>query len=137
MKKAVFILPFTLLMLSCRKNEVTDFQKCVTGTWELQRRICGECTDPLRIYANGNGNVIVLAADGTYERRKQDTLVFKGTYTLKKHFECNKTSGDIALFTNEYANASPLYMILENGKLQLSTPYCYADGAITEYRKVK
>lgn len=138
MKKAFFLLLILPILFSCKKeNDISNLRIKIIGTWELEKNICGECITQVSTFPQGNGNIIVLSANGTFERRKHDTLLFKGYYSLKKNKECNKRSGDIAFSTNESSTPTPFYITIDTDKLELSTPYCYADGAINIYTRLK
>lgn len=136
MKRLFLLVIFIALCCSCKKeNELNDLKNKITGTWELERNVCGMCPTPVTIYPPGSNNLIILYADGSFERKKQDTLLFKGTYSLQKNKECNATAGDDALTTNEYSSA--WFITCSNNKLELSIPYCYTDGATNTYRRIK
>ena len=82
----------------------------------------------------GNGNKIILSGSGGFERRRNDTLLFKGNYSLHHKQDCYSRESDIVITTNEQNN-SELYITIENGKLIFDTPNCYTDGALTYYIK--
>jgi len=85
-------------------------------------------------YPAGNGNKIILSGSGGFERRRNDTLLFKGNYSLHHKQDCYSRESDIVITTNEQNN-SELYITIENGKLIFDTPNCYTDGALTYYIK--
>lgn len=68
-----------------------------------------------------NGNIIVQFKDATFERRIHDSVIFKGEFTLVNSAECGKPNSDIALFTNEIPNATPMLILVESDKLYLNT----------------
>lgn len=129
---------FCMFVSSCSKNsQLENFKNQVAGKWEIEKRVCGECPNSLTNYPAGNGAIIALFNDGTFGRRIHDSVIFNGKFFLTESNECGKPNSDIALSTNESSNRIPLFVQLESGKLQLGTPYCYADGATTIYRRIQ
>ncbi|HEX7906269.1 MAG TPA: hypothetical protein VF487_20485 [Chitinophagaceae bacterium] len=138
MKGQLLLLLFVTIIFSCKKeNDLNDLKNKISGKWELRQIICGECANPITYFLQGNGNVIVLSTEGVFERRIDDSITFQGSYVLQRNKECNKATGDIALSTNEGSDPRPLFVQLDADNLQLSTPYCYADGATSIYRRVE
>lgn len=138
MKKVFLLLLLIALFMSCKKdNPLTHLKMEIPGTWELERVVCGFCPNPLTNYPAGNENVIVFAADGSFERRTRDTLLFRGNYALQRSNECDQSVGDMALITNERPGLTPLFIQIVADKLTLSTPYCYQDGSTSDYRRIR
>lgn len=139
MKSQLLLLLFVTIIFSCKKeNDLNDLKNKISGKWELRQIICGECPNPITYFLQGNGNVIVLSTEGIFERRIDDSITFQGSYVLQRNKECNKATGDIALSTNERSDPRPVFFVqLDADNLQLSTPYCYADGATSIYRRVE
>jgi len=138
MRNTSLIILLSFIFFSCSKdNRLENLRNQVAGKWEIEKRVCGECTNPLIIYPEGNGNIIVLLTDGTFERSIHDSVTFKGMFFLNKSDECGKPDSDISLSTNETSTPTALFVQIESGKLQLSTPYCYSDGASTIYRRIQ
>ncbi|HLP37912.1 hypothetical protein [Lacibacter sp.] len=138
MRNTLIIILFCTFVFSCSKDSrLENFKNQIAGKWEIEKRVCGECMSPLIIYPEGNGSIIVLLNDGTFERRIHDSVTFKGKFFLNKSDECGKPDSDISMSTNESLNSTPLFVKIESGKLQLSTPYCYADGVSTSYRRIQ
>lgn len=138
MKNALTAMLFYMFVSSCSKDsQLENFRNQIAGKWEIEARVCGECPNSLTNYPEGNGAMIVFFNDGAFERRIHDSVIFKGKFLLTKSEECGKTNSDIALSTNESVNRIPLFVRIESGKLQVGTPYCYADGATTIYRRIQ
>ena len=138
MRNTLFTILIATIVSSCGKDSrLENLKNEIGGKWEIEKRICGECITPLTIYPEGNGNIIVLLTEGTFERRLYDSVIFKGKFFLNKSAECDKPGTDISLSTNESSNVTPLFVQIESGKLELSTPYCYTDGASTIYRRIQ
>jgi len=138
--KANWIVLLVLLVSahSCKKEEPAEKQikSQITGQWELEYYSCVECIIPPTAYPQGNGNIIEFAKDGRFIRKLKDSITFNGHYNIVTNKECNK-SGNLSLQTNETANGSVRFITIENSKLQLSTPSCYADGATSIYRRIE
>jgi hypothetical protein len=138
--KANWLLLLLLLVASnsCKKEERTEnrIKSKIIGRWELELYSCGECITQLTIYPQGNGNIIEFAKDGQFVKKSKDSITFNGRYDIITDKECNK-SGNVALQTNEAVNGFVRFITIENLKLQLSTPSCYADGATSIYRRVE
>lgn len=53
----------------------------ISGKWEFEKFIgypFNSSSPP------GNGQIIILNDDGTYERRSHDTVIFNGQYSIKE-----------------------------------------------------
>lgn len=138
MRNTLFIILISTIVSSCSKdNRLENFKNQIVGKWEIEKRVCGECVTPLTTYHEGNGSIIVLLNDGTFERRIHDSVIFKGRFFLNKSEECGKPGSDISLSTNESSMLTPLFVQIVQGKLQISTPYCYTDGASTIFRRIE
>jgi hypothetical protein len=138
MKKYLFGLLFTAILVSCKKeNAINILKDKIAGTWEIEKIECGLCINPITNFPPGNNNLIIFNTTNVFERKQNNTSVFTGNYSIVSSKECNQSTGDMALLTNENNPSSPLFIQIVNEKLQLSTPYCYADGAITTYRRIQ
>ena len=136
MRNAFLVILFCTLIFSCSKDQqLENLKNQIVGKWEIETSSCGECLNPLIIYPAGNGNIMVLMKDGTFERRIYDSVTFKGRFFLNKSDECGKPGSDISLTTNESSTTTPLFVKIHSGKLLLNTPHCYTDGAGTSYRR--
>lgn len=132
------LLVLVISAYSCKKEERAEKQtkSQILGQWELSIYSCGECIHPLTTYPQGNGNIIEFAEDGRFLKKMKDSITFNGRYDIVTSKECNK-GGNMALQTNESTNGSLRFITLENETLQLSTPSCYMDGAVSIYRRIK
>lgn len=138
--KANWLLLLVLLVSvsSCKKEKRAEKQikSQIIGQWELSVYSCGECTIPYTTYVQGNGNIIEFSEDGRFLKKLRDSVTFEGRYDIVTSKECNR-AGNVALQTNESINGSLRFITLENETLQLSTPSCYIDGAVSIYRRIK
>lgn len=133
MKQFLFLF-FICLFSSCKKDsELRSVEKEITGTWEFEKFTGYPFTQqPL---PPGNGQLIIFGKNRSFERRKNDTLLFKGTFLLSKKRDCYESDTDVIFSTTESSNTYQ-YIKVTDGKLTLSTPNCYADGGIAYYRKI-
>ena len=132
MEKLHFLLLFPFL-ISCKKdNEVKALKKEIVGTWELEKSV----GYPNIIFPAGNGRIMVIDEDGTFERKQHDTLVFKGHYMIQKKADCLDRPSDVAFSTNERPSSEYRYIDVIDGKLTLSSSNCALDGATAYYRRL-
>lgn len=130
------LLFIALFTFGCKKENKLTFSKSnLVGKWELGRSICVECAVPLTTYPTGNGNFIIFGEDGSFERKKNDSLIFKGTYSLIISKECSSL-GDQALITSEFPDTTPQFISVFTDSLEIRTPSCYQDGGSIIYSKV-
>lgn len=131
MKKVLVITLCITAFFSCRKAEIAKLRNKFSGTWEKER-IFG--FDFANVLPPGNGDIIFLGENGFFEKRKNDTIIFKGVYFLKERKDCYSDMKVVFFSTNEPSSSS--YRInLEGDKLTISTTNCYADGGGAVYRK--
>jgi hypothetical protein len=134
MKRILFASLFVILLFSCRKAQMSKLRNQFSGTWELER-LLGYDTPLINTFPPGNGNIIYLGAEGSFERRKHDTVTFKGTYFLGEKKDCYGDEKVIFLTTNELSSRADHRINIDAGKLFISTINCYADGGGAVYRK--
>ncbi|QNF33128.1 hypothetical protein HUW51_10470 [Adhaeribacter swui] len=135
MKKTLLLLFTPFLIFACKKDaDLNPTKSQLVGTWEQERSYSYNFDQTL---LPGNGQIIIIAADGSYERKRHDTLDYKGTYTLKVKKDCCERKNTLTFSTSESASGSYNYIELENEKLKLSTSCCYQDGGAVYYRRVK
>jgi len=134
MKKTFVLLLLSAILFRCKKeNDFNSLRSAIAGTWELRNYSCGECTTPNVDYSAGNGNLIIIYANGNFERRQHDTLVFKGSYVIDKSIDCPE---DIIFTTNETSYPEASAVSVNGAILYLSTSSCLADGASRQYQRL-
>ena len=130
---------FSILLIgfyACKKEkEVKSLKTEIAGTWELEK-FSGYPFNQTPL-PPGNGRILVLGEDGLFERKQHDTVVFRGSYTLRKKKDCHERNTDIIFSTNENSFEDYQYIEIADGKLLLSTPNCYQDGGSAYYRRVR
>ena len=135
MKKICFLF-FLTTIFSCKKdNEVKTLKNEIVGTWELEKFVGYPFNQPP--LPPGNGSIIVLGGDGSFERKQHDTLVFRGSYSVQRKKDCHERNSDIIFSTNTSSSDSYEYIEMSDGKLLFSTPNCYQDGGVAYYRRLK
>jgi hypothetical protein len=128
---------FTIILFSCKKvNDDSGFKQRITGDWELEQVICGECLIPIDSFPAGNGHIIRLLMDGSFERRLHDSITFRGHYDIQQKKDCIPRRQNFLFVTDETFTISR-YVEEENQKLRFSIPNCYADGGDMIYRRIK
>ena len=133
--RKIFVLLFAaILIFSCSKDKgLTNFKNELTGTWEL----AGFIGFPGSLnFPPGNGNVLILGTDGSYESKTPDTVLYNGSYSLKRKRDCFQQQTDIILST-DHPLTTIQYVMVKKDSLSLSTPSCYADGGTAFYRRLR
>lgn len=137
MKKLLTLFLITFTFLSCTKENFNQIKDDLVGTWELQQQVCFECPVYVTNYPSGNGHLLVICSDGNYESRFRDTILNEGKYYLDNNNIC-KDSPNKTIFSTAQNPGTINYEIkIENDELTLRTPSCFADGAISTYRKIR
>lgn len=132
----IFFLALLFSLCSCKKdNGVKTLKRDIVGTWELEKVVGYPFNQPP--FPPGNGRIVVLGEDGSFERKQHDTLVFRGNYTVRTKKDCYERNTDIILSTDENSYGDYQYIETSDGKLSLSTPNCYQDGGTAYYRRLK
>lgn len=131
--KSSLVFLLLLTVAACCKKEL-NLRSQFAGKWEFENFSGYPFNNNYQ--APGNGNIIVLTEDGQFERRKFDSVSFRGNYTVQKKKDCLPRETDL-LFVSTEPNGSERYIAIENGKLTLSTPNCYQDGGTAYYRRIE
>ena len=121
------------VFMGCRKepNIDTNYSR-FSGKWEYEQFIGYPSNNFL---PPGNGQTMILGKDGSFERKQDDSLIFKGEYFLKGQGSCTETE-NILYFSSTENAYSERAITIEGDRLLLTTPPCYADGGVIFYRKV-
>ena len=86
MKKTFPAILSVLLFFSCKKDSNLFLNNRFKGVWEFENFSGYPFNN--NYLPPGNGRIMVLSADGSYERRQHDTVLFRGRYFLKKQKDC-------------------------------------------------
>ncbi|MEP6746442.1 MAG: hypothetical protein ABJB86_01880 [Bacteroidota bacterium] len=130
MKQCIAVASVLCLLAACSKEKL---EKKVTGMWELENFSGYPFNNNYQ--PPGNGNIILISSDGSFERRKHDTVTFRGAYSIKNKKDCYPRETNWFFSTTE-PNSTGMYIDTEDNKLTLSTPGCIQDGGTTSYRKL-
>jgi len=142
MKRPIVLVLLMFILFSCKKErELKNLKEDIVGIWEIELS-AGEAhittggTNTTN-YPPGNGQTIVFSGSGAFERRKYDTVIFKGVYSLKHKEDCQPRQGNIVLTTDEYSNIYGDYISIDSGKLFISSSNCMEDGGYSIYRRIQ
>lgn len=134
MKPLTIYLLALLVFFSCRKDHIpSEFKNKITGTWEIERFSgFGSVSFP-----PGNGRIIVLFANGSFERRQHDTVMFRGRYSLRTKNDCYPRDEKTFFSVNDNSYSMDSFIdVDDSGKLLLSSSNCLADGGTSFFRKI-
>ena len=133
MKKLALLLIIASILYGCSKENFMSAK--FKGIWEYENHFGYPFNN--NYLPPGNGNIIALSADGSYERRKHDTVIFKGQFQLKTQRDCYGSERKVHFTTNDTTFNWDSYVEIDNsGKLVFTSPNCYADGGSTYYIKI-
>jgi hypothetical protein len=130
--KTKLILPLLLMALySCKKDALSPVKNDLAGSWELKS---SSTYSGNYFYPPGNGKIIILGNDDSFQRKNHDTLVFKGQYSLTNKKDCSGTEWKYFFKTSE-PGAGELILSQLHDTLTLSTSNCVSDGAVSKYTR--
>jgi len=81
--KRTLLVTCLLIVAGCKKTQ-NPTPRDIVGKWELSLEV-GGIAGMTTHYAPGNGNILQLNADNTYQTYKQDSLLYHGTYQIIKN----------------------------------------------------
>ena len=135
MKQLIAIAIGMMLISSCKKeNDQKGLWRQFSGTWEYERYNGYPFSNTY--LPPGNGRIIVLSENGDFQRKKNDTVLFKGRYSITNKDDCQRRETNWFFTANDTAFQWGDYIEIENGMLVLSTSNCLADGGSVFYRKL-
>ncbi len=128
MKNFIYIICLSLIILSCNKNGVQP--KGYIGTWEMKQQ-SGTITGGTTTYPPGEGNILMLNADSTYQRFVKFNQASKGPYHIVKNGVnwASKTYDAIYFDGNTRAD----FVILNGDGLTIGNTF--PDGVTTLYER--
>ncbi len=121
-----------MILFSCKKEQTSLLKTQISGKWHHLKTMALEGLSPL---PNDSTKNIFIGSDGSFERRHKDSVVFKGTYSLREKKDCYGDENKFLFKTSDETGGIGSYIIIQNDTLSLRTPNCYADGGITFYIK--
>ena len=132
MKQTLLLCVFSIILFSCKKEHTSLLKAQISGEWRYLKTVTFEMTFPL---PGDSAKAIFIGSDGSFERRHNDSVLFKGTYSLIEQKDCYGDENKFLFKTSDETAEDGNYITISNDTLSLSTPNCYADGGITFYKK--
>ncbi len=129
MTKKILLATFLLIAaFGCKKEQTRKPGSGLTGTWEL-RVSSGGFTGTVTKYPAGNGTLLKLNSDSTYEQFTSFKSVAKGFFNVVKN---GITIGNDK-FDAIYFNGNPVQETLRLNADTLSLSLDFADGGAVTY----
>ena len=122
---------FSLVTFSCKKEKDDLDNAEVIGNWELS---VTSAMSGLQNYPPGNGNILKLRSDGSFEQIIPGQPTRQGYYKYKSKQDCSpqySSNKVLILYHDGYDDIH--YVKTEAGKLLLNTSNCLADGGSFTY----
>jgi len=123
-----------LFLTACKKDQVANLRNQISGEWEYVTfsgyPFLNNSLPP------GNGKIIVIGKNGSFERRNHDTTIFKGSYLLEERKDCYGDEKYVFFKTSDSTFPDYKSIRVVEGRLHLSSPNCYQDGGTSIYRKL-
>lgn len=127
MKRFLYIIFLVAIIAACKKSQ-NPTPRDIVGKWELSLEV-GGIAGTTTHYAAGNGNILQLNADNTYQAFWPGSLVYHGTFQIIK--------GSVMIGTNKFDgiyydhNSSGQVIQLRGDTLTIGMDY--DDGIATSY----
>ena len=137
MRKILLITALVFTLFSCKKDGFDG--SAFEGVWEFETSYNGSPANTINL-PPGNGKIIVLSGFSEFERRAHDTLLYRGTYSLKKKKDCTSEEYSVNFSTSDpdFASDDHTYVELEtNDRLRISSSRCLLGAGVTIYRRVQ
>jgi len=134
MKQLSIVVLIAAIFISCKKDNAATLRKEIAGEWEYVTFSGYPFNFPS--YPPGNGIILIFGENGDFERRKHDTLVFKGTCRLQEKKDCSGDEKKIFLETNDATFVKEVYITITEARLHINTTNCYQDGGSAIYRRL-
>jgi hypothetical protein len=133
-KMSTALLCILLVLNSCKKDNLSSYRNQFSGKWEYVRYVGYPFT--FTTLPPGNGNIIIITADGSFQRNKYDTIIFKGKYSLIEKKDCYGDENYIFFKTTDPFFVENSTISLAGDSLNISTSNCLQDGGTSIYRKL-
>lgn len=128
MKNILFILFLSLTIISCKKNGVQP--KGYLGTWELKQET-GTIAGTTTTYPSGEGHLLLLNTDSTYQQFSDFQHSVKGTFKIIKNGVSWANNTYDAIYFD--GNTPPDFIILNGNQLTIGNTF--PDGVTTLYER--
>ena len=128
MKNLLYILCLSLIIISCKKNGVQP--KGYIGTWELLQQT-GTITGNTTTFPTGEGHLLILNTDSTYQQYTDYQHSVKGTFKIIKNGVNWASNTYDAIYFDGITKAD---FIILNGN-QLTIGNTFPDGVTKLYER--
>ena len=130
MKQVLLFIFSMAFLMSCKKDHFAAAKAQIAGTWEYHQFIGYPFNStPL---PRGNGKIIIMGTDGSFERRSHDTTLFRGSYALTERKDCYGDAKQLFFKPSDPSFAE--YIIEVRGDtLLFNSSNCLADGGSLIY----
>ncbi|GAB2971458.1 hypothetical protein GCM10027049_01260 [Mucilaginibacter puniceus] len=128
MKNILFIFLLSLTIIGCKKNGVQP--KGYVGTWEMLQQ-SGTITGATTTFPTGEGNLLVLNLDSTYQRYSKFQFISKGTFKIVKNGVNWANNTYDALYFDQNTHAD--FIFIDGNQLTIGNTF--PDGVITLYER--
>ena len=119
-----------VLLMSCAKDKFADTRQQFSGTWEYHQFVGYPfLSTPL---PRGNGKIIIIGTDGSFERRNHDTTTFKGSYTLEERKDCYGDAKQ-TFFKSSDPTFAESFIAISGDSLMFNSSNCLTDGGALIY----
>ena len=135
-KTTILILIAALCLTSCKKPGCDPgmMSSNYFGTWEVRRVYGGNINPPDSVYQPGNGNILQLNPDSTYQRYVQHNLTGQGVYhIIKNGFTDSQVTRDELFFDADTSTKS----IISESMGTLTVSPLIPDIASTDYQRIQ
>ncbi|MBC7936495.1 MAG: hypothetical protein H7Y86_14190 [Rhizobacter sp.] len=131
----ILLCAFILLSLaSCKKDGVVSTMKdAMEGSWELRSRSTWGA--PVSFPA-GNGEIMKFSRNGSYEMKRNDTLVASGHFDISIKTDCYFRESNFAFTVLESSSGNYLYVEKRSDTLFFNTSNCVSDGSSSYYKRL-
>ncbi len=128
MKNILYIFCLLLIVIGCKKNGVQP--KGYLGTWELKQET-GTIAGTTKTYPSGEGHLLLLNTDSTYQSFSDFQHSVKGTFKIVKNGVTWAGKTYDAIY---FDNKTPADYIILNG-YELTIGNTFPDGVTSVYER--
>lgn len=134
MKQITVLILGVILLVSCEKEYSSKWKNQYSGRWEYIRFVGYPFNSPS--LPPGNGKIIVLGHNGSFERRNHDSIIFKGQYFLEERKDCHGDEKKIFFKTTDSLFGESSSISIKGDSLFMSSSNCLQDGGSSIYRRL-
>ncbi len=109
MKAFILTAIVIVCMVACKKGS-NPASPVFFGKWEVRRTYGGFIIPPDSVYKPGNGNILQLNSDSTYESYAKSKLSGQGVFHIRKNaFKSGPNSYDELYYDNDASSGSLIF----------------------------